>query len=242
MNDVKVDEIECILRNVQYEQPGFDTYDYNFEYHSFLNRKIDNLDGETLLHYFAFSDNEPNGARVCNLLVEYGADINAIDNFDKTPLHKAVAAGKVCITDLLLNHGAYVNVQDKNQKMTPLHIATSTVNLKLCNLLLKHGADPNIKNNIHETPLLHAVNRVNNSLRCKKIVKLLLNYGGNVEIRDLNQNNVIKVAARLDNKDVFNWCKHNEQNSKGKRFTLSISYFFLSMSQVFVTLTYTRDL
>ena len=240
MDDDKVDKIECILGNFENEDFVFSPFTYKFEYHSILNRKSGNL-GETLLHYFAFSDNEPNDARVCNLLVKYGADINVINNFDETPLHKAVAAGKFSITYLLLNHGAYVNVQDNNQK-TPLHIATSTANLTLCDLLLTHGADPNIKNDFHETPLLDAVNPVNSSLRCKEIVELLLNYGGNVEIRDLNRNNVIQVAATLDNEDVFNWCKQNEQNSKGKRFTLSISYLFLSMSQVFATLTSTRDL
>ena len=35
----------------------------------------------------------------------------------------------------------------------------------------------------------------------------MLDYGGNVELRDLNQENAIKVASRLDNQDVFSWCK-----------------------------------
>ena len=245
MGDDNVDGIKNILDN--FGNIEIFTYDYEFEYHSFLNRKNGDQGG-TLLHYFAFSANEPNDTRVCNLLVIYGADINVIDNSRETPLHKAVAAGKVGITDLLLNHGAYANVQNKDQN-TPLHIAvkhcqerSSTVTLKLCDLLLKHGADPNIKNDFHETPLLNAVQGVNNSFPCKEIVKLLLNYGGNVEITDLNQNSAIKEAARLDNKDLFSWCKQNEQKSKGKRLTLSISYLLLSMFQVFVTLTSTPDL
>ena len=184
----------------------------------FINRKKGDL-GETLLHYYAHTDNEPNDKDVCDLLLQSGAEINCTDNFERTPLHRAVVACKFDIARLLLHHGAYVNAQDAN-KNTPLHIA-STVNLQLCELLLKLGADPNIKNSFHEIPVLRAVQGVNNALpHCKQIVKLLLKNGGNVVLRDLNKQNAIEVASRFDNKDVFNWCKQNVQNSTGKKLIL----------------------
>ena len=178
----------------------------------FVNRKKGDQ-GQTLLHIYARSDNEPNDKKVCNLLLENGADTNCVDNTERTALHMAGAAGKTDITELLLSHGAYVNAQDNN-KDTPLHIA-STLNLQLCDLLLKCGADPNIKNGSHATPLFLAVN---NALRhCKQIVKLLLKHGGNPVIRELNCNNSIEQASRFEDKDVLNWCKQNVQNSTGKR-------------------------
>ena len=181
----------------------------------FLNHKKGDL-GETLLHYYARSDNEPNDKEVCDLLIRYGAQINCTDNFGRTPLHKAVVARKFGMTKLLLNHGAYVNAQDAN-KNTPLHIA-STVDLQLCELLLKRGADPNIKNYLYETPVFRATQAVNSaSHHCKQIVKLLLDYGGNVVLRDLNQQNAIEIASRVENKNVFYWCKQNVQNSTGKK-------------------------
>ena len=153
----------------------------------FINRK-EGDPGETLLHYYAGSDNEPNGKEVCDLLIRYGAQINCTDNFERTPLHKAVAARKFSFIILLLNNGAHVNAQDAN-KNTPLHIA-STINLQLCDILLKHGADPNIKNNFHEIPVLRTVQGVISALpHCKQIVKWLLDCGGNVLLRDLNQQN-----------------------------------------------------
>ena len=116
---------------------------------------------------------------------------------------------------MLLRHCAFVNAQDANGN-TPLHYA-STLNLQLCALLLKCGADPNIKNIFHETPFFRAVQGVNNALpNCEKIVKRLLNHGGSVVIRDLNQDNAIEVASRLDSKDILDSCKMNVKNSKGK--------------------------
>ena len=177
-----------------------------------INLKEGDL-GETLLHYYAGSDNEKYDEEVCDLLIRHGAQINCTDNLERTPLHRAVIARKFGITKLLLNHGAYVNAQDAN-KNTPLHIA-STVDLQLCDMLLKRGADPNVKNNLHEIPVLRAVQDVNNVL--PQIVKLLLGYGGNVLLRDLNQQNAIEVASRFGTKDVFDWCKQNVQNSTGNK-------------------------
>ena len=160
---------------------------------NFIHRKQGDL-GETLLHYYAGSVNEPNGEEACDLLIAYGAQINFTDNFERTPLHRAVVARKFSMTRLLLNHGAFVNAQD---------------------------ADPNIKNNLHESPVLRVVQVVNNALpQCKQIVKLLLHYGGNVVLRDLNRQNAIEVASRFGNKDVFDLCKQNVQNSTGKTLIL----------------------
>ena len=185
---------------------------------NFINRKEGDL-GETLLHYYAGSVNEPTGEEVCDLLIRYGAQINCTDDLERTPLHRAVVARKFSMTKLLLNHGAFVNAQDA-YKNTPLHIA-STVDFQLYDLLLKHGADPNIKNNLHESPVLRVVQGVNNALpQCKQVVKLLLHYGGNVVLRDLNRQNAIELASRFGNKDVFDLCKQNVQSSTGKKLIL----------------------
>lgn len=49
---------------------------------------------------------------VCELLLEYGADVNAKDKKDFTPLHLAVGEGYVDVVELLLEHGADVNAKD----------------------------------------------------------------------------------------------------------------------------------
>ena len=184
----------------------------------FLNRRKDDL-GETLLHYYATSNNERFDEKVCNILITYGADINCIDMSARTPLHRAVVAHKFGVTELLLNHGAFVNAQDE-YKNTPLHEA-STIDFQLCELLLKYGADPNIQNGFDKTPILCAVQRVKDGFpHCKQIIELLLKYGSSVVIRDKRKDNAIEVASRFGIKDVFNWCKQNVQNSTGKKLVL----------------------
>ena len=128
------------------------------------------------------------------------------DNFEQTSLYIAITARRFDIIELLLNLGGYINAQDRS-KYTPLHNACTSNHL-LCNLPLKCGADPNIKSDFPETPILLAVVGINNGVpRSKQIVKLMLNYVGNMEIRDLNHENAIKVASRPDNQDVFSWSK-----------------------------------
>lgn len=231
MNDEDTNNIEYYIHG-----KGFDVLcrPLQIDMTDFLNRKMGDL-GETLLHYYARSDNEANDRKVCDLLLQNGADVNSIDNTEKMPLHRAVIARKFDITELLLNYGAYVNAQDAN-KNTPLHIA-STLDLQLCDLLLMCGADPNIKNHFHETPVFRAVQGVNNDLsECKKILKLLLHYGGDVLVRDLNQQNAIEVASRLADADVFNWCKQNVQNSAGEELIpVKFRIFLLSNFKVCFT-------
>ena len=206
----------------------YNQWDFSQE-KDFVNRKKGHRE-ETLLHYYASSQNELIGIMICHLLLTYGADINSTDREGKTPLHRAVAACKYFITKLLLSQCAHVNAKDTNND-TPLHNLCTVnscdlflseggdPNIKnLCDLLLSQGGDPNIKNSFNETPTFRAVKNVEIALpHCKEIVELLLNRGGSVVIKDLHRQNAIEVASGLDNKEIFNLCNQNVENSSGKR-------------------------
>lgn len=56
------------------------------------------------------------------------------------------------VTELLVKHGAVVNVADL-WKFTPLHEAAAKGKYEICKLLLRHGADPLKKNRDGNTPL-----------------------------------------------------------------------------------------
>lgn len=83
-------------------------------------------------------------------LIRKGADINAKDNTQWTPLHWASHAGRKEIAELLIMSGVLVNAQEY-QGMTPLHIATLLGYEYIVELLLVHGADKHIKDKDEET-------------------------------------------------------------------------------------------
>jgi ankyrin repeat protein len=88
--------------------------------------------------------------------LDYGAEINILDQANMTPLHAACLSGQpLSIIQLLLAAGADPNLQDHavciDAGWTPLHHLASGVmydekglsNIAL--LLLKSGADPSIR-------------------------------------------------------------------------------------------------
>ena len=74
--------------------------------------------------------------KVCALLINNHADVNAKKNYGKTPLHIAASLGHEKACKVLINNHADVNAKDNDGK-TPLDF-TSTDEIK--QLLLGHGA------------------------------------------------------------------------------------------------------
>jgi hypothetical protein len=57
-------------------------------------------------------------------LVQFGANLNAIDNDNRTPLHFASEAGKGKICQLLIQNGASVGILDSRKK-SPMDVAAN---------------------------------------------------------------------------------------------------------------------
>jgi uncharacterized protein len=111
--------------------------------------------GETALHRIADMRQAPHGpaAKMAGLLLDRGADPNARNWDCVTPLHQAVRARNIAVTELLLAHGADPNARDKGRGSTPLRRAVSASGAGgtsgsgaqmrlLTQMLLEHGADP----------------------------------------------------------------------------------------------------
>lgn len=98
--------------------------------------------GHAPLHHAAMSKKP----EMCRVLVANGANVNARDNFNETPLHWAHNAE---VARVLVENGADVRAEDEIQD-TPLHAARSA---QIAEVLIAAGANVNAKNRFCRTPL-----------------------------------------------------------------------------------------
>ncbi|WP_341808410.1 ankyrin repeat domain-containing protein [Wolbachia endosymbiont (group E) of Neria commutata] len=149
----------------------------------------------TLLHVAAMWNCE----EVARFLIEEGADVNAIsdDVFQNTPLHEAAGYGSKEVAELLLKHGANIESKDHFGN-TPLHKASNRGYDAVVELLLDKGANVDAVTSDYsghrETSLHKAItnSHMDNYLN---IVKMLLDYGANTEIEDLNNGTPLYQAV-----------------------------------------------
>jgi ankyrin repeat protein len=99
--------------------------------------------GATALHRNATRD-------VAEALIAAGADVNTIsyeDNHSMAPIHSAIAHGNRPLVEVLLKHGANVNLKYGPEQRTPLLMGLHGDNLvvpEFIQFLVENGADPNI--------------------------------------------------------------------------------------------------
>ncbi|XP_058449295.1 ankyrin-1-like, partial [Malaya genurostris] len=117
--------------------------------------------GETILH-------KNLNCYILKFLVRNGAEINAVDKYGKTPLHRAAYKGQLELVKLLIEHGANKNAID-DQGCTVLHEAVSSGQLDLITWLVgKQGANMYTKNKYGLPPIYFAKQKGH------KVVELLL--------------------------------------------------------------------
>lgn len=122
-----------------------------------------------------------------------GADVNATDNYDRTPLQWAAENGYANICKLLIDAGAVVNYMDYDG-LTPLHYVNS---LEACEVLINAGADVNAQDKHGDTPL-HDI------AGCGDIVisKCLINAGADVNIQNKKGRTPLLNAAVRNKPEV----------------------------------------
>lgn len=102
-----------------------------------LQAKVFTCEG-TILHDIAFLGT----ADMAELAIHYGADIDAKDKYQKTPLHTtALEKNKDSIAVMLLQYKANIEAAD-HHGITPLVDAVYAGNKEMCDLLVICGADP----------------------------------------------------------------------------------------------------
>ena len=129
-------------------------------------------DGWSLLHLAAYGGEE----RTVRAVLEAGAVLHPLAKSKyspgNTPLHAAIAAGKVNAAQLLIDAGADVNFPQQPGSFTPLHIAASRKDPALAAFLIQQGAAINARSTDGRTPLAVARDHKN-----QQVENVLLRHG-----------------------------------------------------------------
>ena len=79
---------------------------------------------------------------VARLMIEKGAGIHAVNEFNQNPLLLSLEAGRMDLATMLIRAGANVNIKSKMTISTPLRAAVEANNLEMVKLLLENDAQP----------------------------------------------------------------------------------------------------
>lgn len=134
---------------------------------------------------------------IIKMLLERGADVNAQNNLDETPLTEAAHRGHKEIIEILINAGANIN-SNTLYGSTALMNAASRGHKEIVHLLLHAGANINDQNNSNRTALIDAVSNGHT-----EVTQMLLNAGANVNIKNVRNNTALTYALRSQDKEII---------------------------------------
>ncbi len=142
---------------------------------------------------------------VAKFLIEAGANVNVINNYQATALLRAsVGRGPDYeLIKLLISKGADVNMQGYNG-ITALHWAVKYNDLKIAKLLLENGADINISNDyngpIRTSTISGTILQVAiNYSQSNEIVQFIIGNGAKLNIKDSQGNTELHLVALKGN-------------------------------------------
>ena len=127
------------------------------------------------------------------LLVDCGADVNALNEDGQTPLHTAAGGLKDCpeLCSILLKHNAKIDAVDRDRNQ-PLHLACTKCHTKTSCLLLYNYAHSNALNRDGQTPLHTAAGGEED---CPDLCYILLKRNAKIDAVDKDGNQPLHLAC-----------------------------------------------
>jgi ankyrin repeat protein len=153
--------------------------------------------GHQPLHYGVRSKN----VAVAEMLLDAGANPNALNSQAKPPLNVAVQYGNLETVRLLLARGAKLNLRVKNKGFFPPLCAAASANQReIFNELMKAGADIHAVNPLNQTPLICAASAPEEI--ALPMIEALLNAGAKVDHIDKFGNTALFAAVFQQSSNV----------------------------------------
>ena len=124
-------------------------------------------------------------------LKECCTNVNLLNTNGKVPLYQATIQGHTACVQLLLRHGADVNLTVSDQGETLVHIAVKETRRQILRALLEHKAKPDEAMKNGKTPLMLAVEQDN-----VDFIPLIMSYGITLIKKDNSGNTVFHFLAK----------------------------------------------
>ena len=127
------------------------------------------------------------------LLVDCGADTNAVNKDGQTPLHTAAGGEEDCpeLCEILLKHDAEINAVDEDGNQ-PLHLACQKAHTETVKWMLSHGADRNAANKHGQMPL-HTVAGLR--IDYPELCEILLKHSAKTNAVDEDGNQLLHLTG-----------------------------------------------
>ena len=158
--------------------------------------------GKTPLHFAA----ENGLLELAQTLLNRNADVNSQDKHGSTPLLLASELGHPDVVQLLLDHNADLYLRDSDGD-TPLHCAAFGGQLEVAQILLKLNVEVNSRNVKGSTPLHYASKGWTRG--SSVVVRLLLEYGADVHMRDLSGMTASEVSRGPEQQEIIRLISKN---------------------------------
>lgn len=136
----------------------------------------------------------PMKVELIDLMVEFGARVDAASGLGKTALMYAIEAGVDSVVARLLELGASVDAEDED-KQRPLHLAAIQGSETILNLILANNPGLDCLDTWGRTPLSYAIKFAN-------LVRILLEKGANPDLTEFSGFTPLAVSAEEGHSDT----------------------------------------
>ena len=160
---------------------------------------VEDCGGNHALHFASLISN----IVTVQLLVDCGADTNAVNKDAQTPLHAAACGEKDCpeLCEILLKHDAEINAVDEDGNQ-PLHYSCQKAHTETVKWMLSHGADTNAVNKHGQTPLHTAAGGEKD---CPELCEILLKHDAEINAVDEDGNQPLHFACQKAHTETVKW-------------------------------------